>query len=119
LRASGEYFTSGRLPKPYTGDAAISLGPRSYLRAEYVAQSLAYAFERFLSLPTTMASDDLQLILRQHLQSRLKECQKKLLSTPHDQPAFYFDESDFAPDHNDLARFPGRFFTPHSRHSCY
>jgi len=94
-RKRGVYFFRRRLPRPFLGEFAMSLGTRHFRIAQYLAESLTAAFEELVA--QSMTSPNLQIILSEYLREHLASARKALIKAPHGESPFgkWVDYSEF------------------------
>jgi site-specific recombinase XerD len=125
-RKRGVYAYRRRLPYPYKGEVAVSLGTRLFRAAEAAAAALDHAFAEFFTTPP-MTEFDLRAALQAYLRQHLAALRTKHLETPYGKPVHVSDINGFgsaldadlaAVDHqlrqfrSDLRRRDGRSVQP-------
>jgi hypothetical protein len=80
----GVFYYRRRLPKPFTGEIALSLRTRAFLRAEWLAHNLNLAFERVIERMSDKTNQpDIGRIAQQWLRDHLDNDLSRRIAASH------------------------------------
>ncbi len=87
------YYYRRRLPRPHSGDVALSLGTNHFREAEYLAKVLDYIFDSFFKDEAELT--DIKAILREQLRAALEADRQHHLNTPPRRPVYSLDVGQY------------------------